>query len=275
VNGAVSGVRSPAANAPSLLWQMLRAHAAPPAPPCPRCGYGYAIVPECVAACVPPVPSDVCTRCLQPRPAGPRRCSACAGGVWRVGRTYALLGYKRDAVQRLVLAAKRIEPWAIAALGRVLAGWLLAAARRSSYDVVVPVPFHRAALRGRAAHPLTAIYLDARPAVWPEVRADDLAPALLRQRHAHPARRALSEAARWRSVRGAIALAFPTRLLRGARVLVIDDVLTSGATVNECARALLDDGGAASVDAAVLARQPWRPARACRAVNLTMRKDRV
>jgi predicted amidophosphoribosyltransferase len=55
-----------------------------------------------------------------------------------------------------------------------------------------------------------------------------------------------------------VALAFPTRLVRGAQVLLVDDVLTSGATVAECARVLLDEGGAAAVDVIVLARQPWR-----------------
>jgi predicted amidophosphoribosyltransferase len=255
---------------PSSLWPMLRAHAAPPAPPCPRCGQGYPIAPACVAADAP-IPPDACPRCLQPR----RRCAACDAGAWRVRRTRALLGYKRGDVERLVLAAKRLEPWAIGALARVLAGWLLAAAGRARYDMVLPVPFHHGALRGRAAHPLTAIYLDARPAVWPQVAADDLAPALLRQIRARPARLTLSEPARWRTAHGAMRLGYPTRILRGARVLLIDDVLTSGATINECARVLLDDGGAACVDAAVLARQPWRPRRAPEAPHLTMRMDRV
>jgi predicted amidophosphoribosyltransferase len=41
--------------------------------------------------------------------------------------------------------------------------------------------------------------------------------------------------------------------VRGARVLLVDDVMTTGATLNECARAL-KAGGAASVDALVLAK---------------------
>ncbi len=46
-------------------------------------------------------------------------------------------------------------------------------------------------------------------------------------------------------------------MLRGARVAVIDDVMTTGATLSECARVLHEQGGAAVVDALVLARQPW------------------
>jgi predicted amidophosphoribosyltransferase len=175
-----------------------------------------------------------------------------------IRRTDVVLGYKQGEVERLMLAAKRLEPWAIAALARILAGWLLEVAAPQAYDLVLPVPFHRAALRGRAAHPLTAIYLYARPTVWPRIPADDLEPSPLVQTVPQAARRAQSEWMRWCSVRGSVALAFPTRALRGARVLVIDDVLTSGATLSECARVLLDAGGAAAVDAAVLTRQPWR-----------------
>ncbi|MGH3924259.1 MAG: ComF family protein [Pseudonocardiaceae bacterium] len=45
--------------------------------------------------------------------------------------------------------------------------------------------------------------------------------------------------------------------VRGKRILVYDDVSTSGLTINEVARAL-KNAGAARVDAVVLARQPWR-----------------
>jgi len=73
-----------------------------------------------------------------------------------------------------------------------------------------------------------------------------------------PARRRQPEDARWRSVHGAFALGFRTRMLRGARVLLLDDVMTTGATASECARVLIEDGEAAAVDALVLVRQPWR-----------------
>ena len=43
-----------------------------------------------------------------------------------------------------------------------------------------------------------------------------------------------------------------------ARLLLLDNVITTGATTSECARVLLEDGGATIVDACVLAQQPWR-----------------
>jgi predicted amidophosphoribosyltransferase len=258
LRGRRTGERAVAGAFSGDLWRALRAHATPTDRPCARCGNGYPIAPRCLASCVRPIALDACPRCAQRRTGGVCRSLGCRRGWSPIRRTDAVLGYKRDDVERLVLAAKRVERWAVVALGRALAGWLLETAARRRYDLVLPVPFHRANLAGRPAHPLTAIYLDARPAVWRTVPLDDLTPPLLVRCHPQSARRTQSERARWRSVRGTVALAFPTRLLRGAQVLIVDDVLTSGATISECARVLLDEGGAAAVDAVVLARQPWR-----------------
>jgi len=106
-------------------------------------------------------------------------------------------------------------------------------------------------------HPLTAVYLDALAALRSERPLDDLAPPFLVQVRAVGPLRGQGKWDRWRAVRGAFALGFATRMLRGARVLVIDDVMTTGATLSECARVLREHGGAAVVDALVLARQPW------------------
>lgn len=49
------------------------------------------------------------------------------------------------------------------------------------------------------------------------------------------------------------------RRVEGKRILVYDDVCTTGSQLNAVAGCLLDDGGAAQVRAVVLARAPWRP----------------
>jgi predicted amidophosphoribosyltransferase len=236
------------------LWAALRAHSS-----CRRCGRGYAIAPACVEPWLDPIPPDACPRCAQRTIQGGCRSLGCRRGWFRIGRTHVVLGYKRGDVQRLLLAAKDMaEASAVVLLGRLLAGFLLTLPAIRDYDLLLPVPFHRRSLRGRPVHPLTAIYLDAAPALRHAVPCDDLGPPFLAQPRDLQPLRGQSEGARWAAVRGAFALGFPTRMLRGARILLLDDVMTTGATASECARVLVEDGGAATVDGAVLVRQPWR-----------------
>ena len=76
----------------------------------------------------------------------------------------------------------------------------------------------------------------------------------LKKRGRRPQSRALSPEDRQRNIRGAFLPTAP-EALRGKRVLLIDDVLTTGATVSEASRVLLA-AGAKSVDVAVLAAAP-------------------
>jgi predicted amidophosphoribosyltransferase len=245
---------APLRDAQPSLWAALRAR-----PSGLVCDRTYPISPACVAAYVDPIPPDACPRCAQRRLSGRCLSLGCRRGWFRAGRTHVVLGYKRGDVHDLVLAAKdaALES-ALALLARLLAGFVLDQVALRGYDLLLPVPFHPASLRGRRVHPLTAVYLDAAPALRAVVRCDDLAPPFLVQTRGVTPLRGQVEAARWRAVRGAFALGFRTRMLRGARVLLLDDVMTSGATVSEAARVLLDDGGTEAVDALVLARQPWR-----------------
>lgn len=236
------------------LWEALRRYRASS-----KSGHDYAIDPRDLAPCLDPIPAAACPRCAQRLRLG--RCPSLGcrrGWLSALGTTHVALGYKRGEVQRLLLAAKdRVEPGAVTLLARLLAGFMLGSPVMRSYDVILPVPFHPRGLRGRPAHPLTAIYLDAAPALRRRLSLDDLAPPFLVQVREVPPVRRRAERERWRAVRGAFALGLRTRMLRGARIAVIDDVMTTGATLSECARVLRTEGGAAVVDAIVLVRQPW------------------
>jgi ComF family protein len=117
-------------------------------------------------------------------------------------------------------------------------------------DVAVPLPMHwaRRLERGANAPDVLAERLARRLRV-------PLCPLLARRRHTVP-QASLPRAARLNNLRQAFRLRTSYNC-RGARVLLVDDVLTTGTTCGEAANVLLRHG-AASVSVAVLARAEGR-----------------
>ena len=133
-------------------------------------------------------------------------------------------------------------------------GALLAQAlpRESGFDAIVPMPLHwrRRWQRGFNQSELLAREIARRWAV--PVRA------LVRRKKATAPQAGLTSAQRRKNVEGAFHVRKGTRL-KGMRLLLIDDVLTTGATANACARAL-KRAGAAQVTFLALARRDRRAA---------------
>lgn len=119
----------------------------------------------------------------------------------------------------------------------------------SAADLVAPVPLHWTRLfRRRYNQAALLAHAVGKGAARPVI------PDLLVRRKRTPSQGKLSAIERRRNMRGAFALApRHARQVEGRRVLLIDDVLTTGATVGACARAL-KRAGAASVDVLTLAR---------------------
>ncbi|TKS55129.1 ComF family protein [Luteimonas yindakuii] len=135
------------------------------------------------------------------------------------------------------------------ACGRLLARWMLpACAAAPRPQMLVPLPLHAARLRERG-------YDQALELARPLARALDLPlrTDLLVRMRATAAQSSLDAEARRRNVRGAFRVqgraAVPTH------VALIDDVMTTGATLHAAARAL-HRAGVARVDAWVCARVP-------------------
>lgn len=123
----------------------------------------------------------------------------------------------------------------------VLAG-LLAHARPGTAataqgPVVVPVPSGRANVRRRGDRPLQELTRRALRSLPPATRPP-LVPALRLTRTVQD-QSGLHSGARATNLRGAMAVEQPARkAVQGARCLVVDDVITTGATLAEAARAL-------------------------------------
>ncbi|NBO18234.1 MAG: ComF family protein, partial [Proteobacteria bacterium] len=139
--------------------------------------------------------------------------------------------------------------------GQLAAGygaWLAARGQAllAHSDVIVPVPLHywRFVQRRYNQSALLAYALAKKCPL--KVIPD----ALTRTRHTRP-QAALSRQQRQKNVRGAFAItARHAQALAGKRVLLIDDVMTTAATIHECTKALLG-GGAAEVRVLTLARK--------------------
>ncbi|MBI1851453.1 MAG: ComF family protein [Planctomycetes bacterium] len=189
-----------------------------------------------LAKIVPPA----CPRCGEPlrrapdRTMGKRlRCNACPKGGFAADGAIAALRYVGTA-KDLVLGLKFGRDRLLARpLGRLLLERLRAPDVSFRPDVVVPVPlpFGRRFSRGFNQAADVARVVATEFGVPCRTR--------LVRRRAAPPQSGLSRAARRRNVRGAFSLwPWAKRFLQGRRVLVIDDVLTTGATVDAMCRVL-------------------------------------
>jgi len=114
-------------------------------------------------------------------------------------------------------------------------------------DLLLPVPLHRDRLRQRGFNQASVL-------AWPLARRFGLPmpQGLLRRARPTVPQVALPERERRQNVRGVFVVA-DKRALQGRRVLLVDDVLTTGATATECSR-VLRAAGAETVDVLTLAR---------------------
>ncbi len=195
------------------------------APVCPRCGKPFES-PETLAAS----PEHACWNC---RKEPPDFDQALAAGIFE--------GPLREAIH-----VYKYRP--LMSLGRPLAEWMTGRIRKvERLDVVMPVPLHASRLRKRGFNQALLLARVASEAYTVPLLYDNL----VRTRPTRP-QVELSGKERTVNVSGAFALRRPYEVA-GKRVLIVDDVLTTGATLNECSRTLRN-AGATAVVALTLAR---------------------
>jgi ComF family protein len=206
---------------------------------CRSCSQGVTpiVSPFCPQCGIPFVSrkgdGHMCVDCLREKP------------FFRKARAYGI--YERgllEAIHQFKYGKKLSRARPLAALVRqtFFQFW-----NRDDIDLMVPVPLHKKRLRERAFN--QAYLLIAKWAKRERISFDGM--ALWRRRWTCP-QTGLNRKERFGNMNRAFAVRKP-EIIRGKRILLVDDVYTTGATVNACARALMG-AGAELVDVLTLAR---------------------
>ncbi len=198
---------------------------------------------------------ELCRDCRAGLASAPFAVRADGGLVVHAGAAYG------DRVQRVVLALKAGRT-ALAGPLAVLLRAALAAAEAGPGVELCPVPSTRAALRGRGFDPVLLVLRRAgrRPA------------RVLRAARPHRTQKGLGRAERAANLRG---VHRARGRLEGRSFLLVDDVVTTGATLAEAARAIREAGGTVVGGVAIAATPLRAPAVRVRIVRSADTRDKV
>lgn len=209
------------------------------------------VCPSCLGRVRPLELLVSCDRCQRPLSAAVLAsnelalCGPCRQGEIDLDRLRSFGAYDAELRALIVLLKYNgVEP-----LARLLAGWLALVIGQqpelAKVDALVPVPLHRRRQRVRGFNQAELVAREL--GRWAKLPVE---PRWLRRIKDTPSQTGLTPAQREENVRGAFAT---ERKLDSARILLLDDVCTTGATLNACARAL-KQAGAAQVNAVTVAR---------------------
>lgn len=189
---------------------------------CPRCGMLFILASEPVSACL---------NCrLSPPP-------------WR--QTF-LFGAYEDLLKDLVLRFKFHGQLGLGLVLREMLASALLNRANPHFDLITPIPLHHKKLRSRGFNQSLELAKGLADSVSGTINAQ----ALIRVRNT-PAQHTLPRAQRIHNLKGAFT-AQPS-LVRGRSILLVDDILTTGATARAATKALLK-AGAKDVSLLILAR---------------------
>ena len=193
------------------------------------------------------IEAPFCERCGHPLWTPVASCPACPGRTFYFEGAFSAYEFNRPLQDLIHLLKYRNRP----GIGRFLGSLL---AKRVEHEPgiphitgVLPVPLHPRRRRERGYNQSACI-------AWglSDVTGIPVLENVLRRNRNTPTQTTLSTEARTANVEGAFEVAVPDAV-RGATVSLVDDIFTTGATINSCARALLQ-AGAGRVFALTVAR---------------------
>ena len=219
----------------ALPSQCAICHAWPAQPVCEACVTRFA------------QPKPRCKTCALPVPAQRERCAECIRQAPPIDQCLAAVAYEYPWSELITRYKFGASPGWSAALALLMrsAPWTEPALEAA--DLVVPMPLSRQRLRQRGFNQALELARHLAPGHKTAVNA------LLRLRDT-PAQSSLPRHARLRNVQGAFYVAPGSEAqIEGKRVVLVDDVMTSGASLHAAAQALRL-AGAAHITGLVLAR---------------------
>ena len=200
---------------------------------------------------IKPLHEPLCPVCGKPFPSaagGSHHCSACLKSPPFFHKARGLL-YYTEAVAKLVHALKYQRSTIGLFTFHQIKEQLVQLQDLGQADVILPVPLHATRLRQRGYNQSLLIAKH----LFPQQRHKIALDILVRTANSAP-QTTLSGKARRRNLKGAFKVLKPQAVSKKT-VLLVDDVFTTGTTLNECARTLRK-AGADRVTALTLARVP-------------------
>jgi ComF family protein len=214
---------------------------------CPECREGFlpAVSPLC----------PVCGEVFVSRQGVDHLCGACIETPRRFRKARAVGVYEKSLLKAVHCLKYRDRTELAPPLGRLLFSEFSRHWPPGDIDLVIPVPLHGGRMRTRGFNQALLLLRN-----WPKrmnsseygENAVCIAPELLKRARSTPPQTGLGRKQRMKNLRGAFTVPIPDQV-KNRRVLLVDDVYTTGATADACTGALRR-AGAARVDVLTLAR---------------------
>lgn len=234
-------------------------------PKCPKCSYLHSGPPRVCLACsrksFENVTATACPVCSQIVESGPCPNWLCTDPNRRITRIRAIAyssGELRTTIHRYKYKGK--QGWSLI-FGRLLVAWLDQNGRECPPDLIIANPTFLGdggAPFGHTERVIEAAATEDVLSEWPFDVEETRALVKTRATPKSAGNGAAAKRAAATELRDALHIPDPTRT-QGHRILLYDDVCTTGSQLDTIAGYLIAEGGAADVEGIVLARAPWRP----------------
>lgn len=183
--------------------------------------------------------APICEKCGRPlrlAAAGRRRCTQCETTQYFFNQSRAVTLYDGALREYLAELKYRYRPELGEALGELLVEWIKINQVFGKIDLIVPVPIHHQKLMIRGYNQAELLANPLQRHLGIKLKSDIIIRHMLTE-----SQNALHKEDRFANVNGAFQVKEAKEVLK-ANILLVDDILTTGATASEIARVLLKAG---------------------------------